>query len=457
MKVQNEMATRITVNTVEAANSMRAFRQAISATTNAWKANEMAMKNSGDFTGAARQKMEGLNNVIELQKSRLAELKDRLAGVDRTTQQGAQQYIKLQKEISTATRQLNSYEGQLSRAKSQNAYYASGLADLQRQYKLNQTASSTYVERLKAEGNGLKANEAQLAGAKKAYQSLQQQQAKQKELLSQVAKESGEASEAYQKQKIQLDKTSTSLAKTGDEVKQLQKEYNSLHPTGINAVDTATYKLSQRTEKLKTGFKNAFDSIKSAAYGAAAMIGTVGVAAANGAKQAATLQDSYTKTKNLLVTGGEQVSEATKNVNRMQKEGATLSVQYGVSQQKIADAYQELTKRGYTSSQSLGAMKTMLQASAASGEDLNDVVESSTAAIEAFGMKANGTTAMMRNTKKAVNEMAYAADMTATDFKSMSVALEYAGPAAKALGYSVGEAASAVGVLSNNGLWKLAS
>ncbi|MEE6662078.1 hypothetical protein PS422_08695, partial [Limosilactobacillus fermentum] len=37
-KVQNEMATRITVDTVQAANSMQAMRQAISANTNAWKA-----------------------------------------------------------------------------------------------------------------------------------------------------------------------------------------------------------------------------------------------------------------------------------------------------------------------------------------------------------------------------------------------------------------------------------
>lgn len=37
-KVQNEMATRITVDTGQAANSMQAMRQAISANTNAWKA-----------------------------------------------------------------------------------------------------------------------------------------------------------------------------------------------------------------------------------------------------------------------------------------------------------------------------------------------------------------------------------------------------------------------------------
>ena len=171
-----------------------------------------------------------------------------------------------------------------------------------------------------------------------------------------------------------------------------------------------------------------------------------------GAQKASQLQDSYIKTKNLLVTGGEKVSEVTRNVSKMQSDGAIMSVKYGVSQSKIVDAYQELTKRGYTSSQSLGAMKTMLQASVASGDDLNDVVTSSTTAMEAFGLRADGTAKMLKNTKMAVNEMAYAADMTATDFKSMSVAMEYAGPAAKTLGYTVGQTASAIGILSNNGL-----
>lgn len=181
-------------------------------------------------------------------------------------------------------------------------------------------------------------------------------------------------------------------------------------------------------------------------------VSTVGGAMVYGAQKASELQDSYLKTTNLLVTGGEKVSEVTHNVSKMQSDGAIMSVKYGVSQSKIADAYQELTKRGYTSSQSLGAMKTMLQASVASGDDLNDVVTSSTAAMEAFGLRADGTAKMLKNTKMAVNEMAYAADMTATDFKSMSVAMEYAGPAAKTLGYTVGQTASAIGILSNNGL-----
>ena len=159
----------------------------------------------------------------------------------------------------------------------------------------------------------------------------------------------------------------------------------------------------------------------------------------------------------MLTTGGEKAAEATKNVAKMQAEGKEMSVQYGVSQQKIADGYQELVKRGYSSSQALGSMKTMLQASVASGEDFNDVVHNSTAVLEAFGMKVDGTKKMAENTKKAVNEMAYATDMTATDFNSLGKAMEYVGLSVKALDFNIGETASTIGILSNNGLWKLAA
>ena len=235
-------------------------------------------------------------------------------------------------------------------------------------------------------------------------------------------------------------------------MKKMRLEVAGLQPTGIKRIDDAVVSLGNHTGRMKAKIKTGFATLRQNALLATGAVSTVGGAMVYGAQKASELQDSYLKTTNLLVTGGEKVSEVTHNVSKMQSDGAIMSVKYGVSQSKIADAYQELTKRGYTSSQSLGAMKTMLQASVASGDDLNDVVTSSTAAMEAFGLRADGTAKMLKNTKMAVNEMAYAADMTATDFKSMSVAMEYAGPAAKTLGYTVGQTASAIGILSNNGL-----
>jgi phage tail tape measure protein, TP901 family, core region len=59
---------------------------------------------------------------------------------------------------------------------------------------------------------------------------------------------------------------------------------------------------------------------------------------------------------------------------------------------------------------------------------------------------------MAKNTSKVVNEMAYAADMTATDFQSLGKGMEYVGNTAHQAGFSISETASAMGILSNNGL-----
>ncbi|MDP0528655.1 phage tail tape measure protein [Lacticaseibacillus paracasei] len=156
--------------------------------------------------------------------------------------------------------------------------------------------------------------------------------------------------------------------------------------------------------------------------------------------------------KNLLTTGGESAKEAISGVNKMQSDAIQYSNHYGVSVSKIADGYEELVRRGYTSKQAIAAMKTELQGALASGDDFNDVVSVASSTLESFGMKSNDTATMTRNTKTAVNELAYAADLTATDFQSLGVGMSYVGATAHQAHFTLSETASALGILSNNGV-----
>ena len=457
MKVKNEMATKITVDTVQAAKSISAFRNGITALTNSWKANEMAYRTAGDSLNALKSRYEGIGKVIEYQKLKIDELKSRQEGLDQTNKNQANTFIKLEKDIQTATRQLASYEAQQAKAKASMNYYNNGLADLQKSYRTTQALSKSYVERLKAEGRELDAKKAQLSGVKNVLNNLNNQYQLQEKELESIVSKTGMTSEAYTKQKTRLNETATAIAKAKSETKKLQDEMDKLNPRGIQKLIVSNEKFGNSLRKAGKSARKGLTEMGTVLSGFTPIIKGIGVAAVDGAQKASDLQNAYVKTFNLLTTGGEKAAEATKNVAKMQAEGKEMSVQYGVSQQKIADGYQELIKRGYSSSQALGSMKTMLQASVASGEDFNDVVHNSTAALEVFGMKADGTKKMAENTKKAVNEMAYAADMTATDFNSLGVAMEYVGPSAKSLGLNIGETASAIGILSNNGLWKLAA
>jgi len=47
--------------------------------------------------------------------------------------------------------------------------------------------------------------------------------------------------------------------------------------------------------------------------------------------------------------------------------------------------------------------------------------------------------------------------MTATGFSDLGVGMSYVGSTAHQAGFSLSETSSAMGILSNNGLWKLAA
>lgn len=225
-KVQNEMATRITIDTVQAANSMQALRQAISANTNSWQAMETSLKSAGDYQGAAAERVKGLTQSIELQKQRINELRERQQGLDQSTQQGAQQFVKLENQISQANKQMASYEAQLTRAKSNSEYYAGGLANLQRQYKLNASASQSYIARLEAEGRTEDAQREKLKSLRSSLENLAKQQKAQEAELERIAKTSGKTSEAYKIQQTRLNETATSVAKAKAEFTQLDSSLN---------------------------------------------------------------------------------------------------------------------------------------------------------------------------------------------------------------------------------------
>lgn len=452
MKVQNEMSTRISVDSVAAIGSLSAFRNAISATSNAWRAQETALKNSGNYSEAVKQRISGLNQVMELQKAKIRALRQEQDGLNLSNRKQGNQYLKLEKQISQANKQLASYESQAKRARSAAMYQISGLAGLQHAYRQSQEASIAYVNRLNAEHKSATATVEKYRQLKSSLANLESQYRKQDFLLKQVANDSGKSSSAYLKQKEQLDKTATSIAKTKDEMKSMQSAVNGLQPTGIERVDNAVVKLRDRTAMASSRISAGFDRIKDHMFSIATTATMVGATMVSSINKAASLQKTMVENQNLMSTAGEKAAATQKEVNQMYSDGAKYSVQYGVSQKAIAEGYQELIKRGYDGRQSLGAMKSILEASRASGDDFNDTMKVTTSTLEAFGMRSETTAGMMRNTAKAADILAKGADVTSTSFKSIGEAMTYAGSSAKASGVSLRETTAILGVLSNNGL-----
>ena len=460
------LVTDVKLNGSQPVTTLKELKQAVSGATSAWKAQEAVLKSAGQATEAAKAKYNGLSEAVQKQRqyidglmNKQKDLKKVQAEADQTTEKGKQAYKNATEEIKKnaaqtlrATTRLESLTKQQEKAKSSLNYYSSGLAEAQKSLKQTQAVTKSYVERLKAEGKGYESAKAKLNGYKSSLENLRKQQTMQLQELSRIANETGKSSSAYKRQQVRVNETATSIANLNTKIKSSQKEVNKLNPGGFNKIANGAKRVTTAADKMRSGLKGAWEHVKTGATAAAAGIGAVGAAAISGAKKAGNLQQSYKEITNLAVTGGEKQKEVLKAVTQMQRDGRDMSIKYGKSQQSIAEAYEELIKRGYTTKQALGAMRTELQGSVASGDDFKDVVSVSSTTLESFNMRADSTTKMTRNTKRAVNELAYAADMTSTGFKDLGYGMSYVGASAHSAGFSLSETAAAMGVLSNHGL-----
>lgn len=221
--VGREMTSKVGLDSAEAVKSLKQLTAEVKANTSGWKAQETALKSAGEYQKAASARVDGLAKSMEMQKSKIDELKKRQSGLNKDTKDGALEYTKLTDEINKASRSYDSMGGQLDRAKNRLQYYNSGLADLQKGYKQSTALSKSYVERLEAEGNQEEANKARLSGLKQAYSNIQAQYKTQSDELEKIRKASGDTSDAYKLQQTRVNQTATAMAKAKTSQNELLK------------------------------------------------------------------------------------------------------------------------------------------------------------------------------------------------------------------------------------------
>ncbi|MGA3433939.1 tape measure protein [Lactiplantibacillus plantarum] len=221
--VGREMTSKVGLDSAEAVKSLKTLTAEVRANTSGWKAQETALKSAGDYQKAAAARVDGLAKSMEMQKSKIDELKSRQSGLNRNTKDGEEQYLKLTDQINKASRSYDSMGGQLDRAKSKLQYYNSGLADLQKGYKQSTALSKSYVERLEAEGKSAEANKAKLGGLKQAYSNIEAQYKAQTNELERIKTASGATSDAYKRQQVRVNETATSMAKAKTSQNELLK------------------------------------------------------------------------------------------------------------------------------------------------------------------------------------------------------------------------------------------
>ncbi|MFR0523809.1 phage tail tape measure protein [Ligilactobacillus salivarius] len=402
----------------------------------------------GKSIKALKTEYRGLQQEINLNKKILADEKTKLKELMDTKGADAKE-TKLQKatvtELNSTIKQqkteLNNIRLSMNEAKR-------GTDSLRTSLETLQKTTTASITGLQAQG---KTNEANLVKYRSLKEEIQQynrilddEKAKLKELVNAKGADARET----QEQKVKV-------AELNSKIQQSQASYDSMNSKYKN-MTTAQAQAKDSVNKLASSYKSMGNSVKSAGQKLTGFSTVAGIGLVAGLKTSISSLSEFKNTlneiKNLAETGGESASEATRNVARIQKDATQYSNQYGVSVNKIGDGYKELIKRGYTTEQALGAMKSELQASVASGDDFQEVVSVSSQVLDSFGMKVNSTSGMMKNTKLVTNEIAYAADATSTSFSDLGIGMSYAGASAKTAKVELSETAAAMGILSNNGL-----
>lgn len=449
-----DLVIHMKVDDAQVQPTIRKIKNEVKGLTNEWQANAREAKRSGDEISASKAKYEGLSEAVKKQRQLVDQLNTILKDTGARTGENAKQYDSLQSAAYSAANKLSRLNNELKESKKAYTEASNGSMKLREDIKSNEKATDAYVKRLEAEGKTHEATVAKLKGLRSEYNQMASLYEKQAAELDEIGKASGKTSKEYKEQATSLNELGAKMASTRTDIKGLSSE------AGTTSVKMA--KLKDNTAKLGEMGKSAFSQFKGAAIAAGAAVMTFGGAVVNGAKMASSLQQTYKENYNLMKLGASTAKEAAESgelVNKMQSDGVKYSIAYGKSQKTIAEGYQDLIKRGYNGKQAIGAMKTELQASVASGDDFNDVVKVSSQTLESFGLRLdkNGhqltsAAAMTKNTKLAVNELAYAADVTATDFQSLGKGMEYVGATAHNSHFSLAETSAALGELSNNGL-----
>lgn len=356
--------------------------------------------------------------------------------------------VALNKNYKDNEKEISDYEIKLEREKTKYdsltkkmAEYRSGLV-LLRTTQQNVTAiNEAAFDTLKSQGRQYEANYVRIKALKKEHQELVAQLRIEKSLLAETARRAGVDSVAYATQASKVNGIQSRIGSNANEANELIKNTALVNSTNRRA--DAVVRLAKKYDNLGTVLRG---------VGAAGVAGLAGLIylGVQGSKIATTLNNTYTRTKNLIVTSNtEATAEINKNMAKMKRQVSDLASTYGESQTELAEGQQELIKRGYSSGQAIKAFGQYVKAAAATGEDFNEVTQVGSATLEAFDMRQTNT---YSNSKKVLNAIAYAADMTASDFKSLGIGMEYVSSYAHQAGISLEETASALGILSNNGL-----
>ena len=155
------------------------------------------------------------------------------------------------------------------------------------------------------------------------------------------------------------------------------------------------------------------------------------------------------------------ISGATgKDFEALTNKAKEMGAKTKFSATEASSAFKYMAMAGWDTNDMLNSISGVMNLAAASGEDLASVSDIVTDAMTAFGLSADGTSKVMKdgyekevsNATRFTDVLAKASSKSNTNVSMMGETFKYVAPAAGALGYSVEDTATAIGLMANSGI-----
>lgn len=231
-------------------------------------------------------------------------------------------------------------------------------------------------------------------------------------------------------------KLKDNASKKIDKVKSKAEKLNKTVTTKLKAKDKASSTIKRVQKKINGWIKTGAKKVISIGLAGTVALGGVGIASS-----LKTFSDFEYGMKTVQATSQASQSDLVKLTDTAKHLGATTAF----SAKEASSGMNYLAMAGYKTNDIISSMPGLLNAAAASGEDLASVSDIISDAVTSFGLKASDTSRLS-------DVMASASANANTNIGLLGESFKYVGATAGAMGYSVEDASIALGLMANAGV-----
>ncbi len=443
-KPLGKMIIEMDLNSAKLTSSLTAVKRSLKASESQMKAQMAIFDRADNRLGKLGAQYAGLDRSLQLNKKHTENLtrayKDEIA-VHGETSVKAQN---LARDINNSVAKQAVLEKQLKATGRAMDIEKLNINELNGKMQAQGRLSAALAESQALAGNKIGAARAQYAGLSQKVATLTQLRGLEQQKLELLAGAQGKASQAYLNQKARIQELDNEMLSSQNSMRAYAKQIGNIPPQ----FDRFRNSMDLTSQKLKTLGSQTFDIGKKMSFISVPL--GIGLYAAT--KSAVTFSSEIQKMSALLDDGTVSGNELKQQLSGLGDASKKWSKQYGISTTAINDGMEEIIKKGYTYNQTLGAMPSIMDASVASGEDFNVVMNNSTSILEQFGLKVADTQGTLKNTQRVTDSLTFVANKTAAGFADMGLAMEYVGPVAHSAEISLEQTSAAIGLMSNNGI-----